>query len=172
MPYRGVCSAGGTGWACRCFEQGLLWPAITGSMKVRSSSVSRSQGRALPSVLGTTLPCEEPETRNKGSSSHVAKAVCHGNIREPLVGRLLQLLRAWFPPSPRSLSLCYMTMFRQASTRKTHGCRACWGASISANGACPAEFPDSRSQTVESLPHRAGLGQVDGRRGPCPALAG
>lgn len=107
MPYRGVCSAGGTGWACRYFEQGLLWPAITGSMKVRSSSVSRSQGRALPSVLGTTLPCEEPETRNKGSSSHVAKAVCHGNIREPLVGRLLQLLRAWFPPSPRSLSLLH-----------------------------------------------------------------
>lgn len=92
MPYRGVCSAGGTGWACRCFEQGLLWPAITGSMKVRSSSVSRSQGRALPSVLGTTLPCEEPETRNKGSSSHVAKAVCHGNIREPRVGPLPPLL--------------------------------------------------------------------------------
>lgn len=107
MPYPGVCSAGCIGWACRCFEQGLLWPAITGSMKARSSSVTRSQGRALLSVLGTTFPCEEPETRNKGSSSHVAKAVCHGNIREPLMGQLLQLLRAWFLPSPRSLSLLH-----------------------------------------------------------------
>lgn len=65
-------------------------------MKAGFPSVPRSHSRALLTVLGTTFPYKDPETRNKDLSSHVAKAVCHGNIREGLVGRLLQLLRAWF----------------------------------------------------------------------------
>lgn len=32
----------------------------------------------------------------------------------------------------------------------------------------PAEFPDSGSQTVESLPHRARSGHADSRWGSCP----
>lgn len=120
MPYPGVCSAGCAGWACGCFDQGLLWPGIASSIKARSSSVPRSQGSALPNVLGTTLPCsKEPENRDKGSSSHVVKAVCHGNIREPLVGRLLQLLRARFLPSPRSPSATGLCSARQACGKNT-----------------------------------------------------
>lgn len=84
--------------------QGLPQSGTASGVKAGVPSVPRTQGKPLPSVLGTTLPREEPESRNKGASSHVAKAVCHGNIRERLVGRLLQLLRAWFLPSPRSPS--------------------------------------------------------------------
>lgn len=79
---------------CRCFQLG-----ITNSIKARAPSVPRSQDRTFLSVLGTTLLCKKPETRNKGTHSHVAKTVCHGNIRERLVGRLLPLLRALFLPS-------------------------------------------------------------------------
>lgn len=82
----------------------MLWPGITCSMEAGPPQAPKSQGRTFSSVLGTTFLLEEPETKNKSSSSPVAKAVCHGNIREPLVGRLLQLLRAWFLTSPRSPS--------------------------------------------------------------------
>lgn len=82
--------------AAEVFDQKILRPEITSRMKAGPPSVPRSRNRVLLTVLGTTFPHKDPETRNKGSSSHVAKAVCHGNIREGLVGRLLQLLRAWF----------------------------------------------------------------------------
>lgn len=88
---------------CRDFHQKILWPEISSSMKSGPPSVPRSHNRVLLGVLGTTFPHKDPETRNKGLSSHVAKAVCHGNIREGLVGRLLQLLRARFLTSPLSL---------------------------------------------------------------------
>lgn len=68
------------------------------------------------------------------------------------------------------LSLCYTTMFCQASTRKKHGCRAAEERPSQPSRACLAEFPDSGSQTVESLPHRAS--EADSSRGSCPAVAG
>lgn len=74
----------------------MLQPEVTSSMKAGLPSVPRSHRREHFTALGTTFPYKDPETRNKDLSSHVAKAVCHGNIREGLVGRLLQLLRAWF----------------------------------------------------------------------------
>lgn len=122
-------------------------------MKARPPSVPRSQGRALPSVLGTTLPRKEPETRNKGVSNHVAKAVCHGNTGELLAGRLLQLLRAWFLTSPRSPSAKW-TVFCQAITGKNTTAELS-GSIHQPSRARPAEFPDSGYQTVESLLHRA-----------------
>lgn len=92
MPQPGVCSAGPAGWACRCFEPGLLCLGLPPQdSKWHPPCHPQCQGaRAGPSPgdLGTTIPGKDPETRNKGSSSHVAKAVCHGNIREPLVGWL------------------------------------------------------------------------------------
>lgn len=78
---------------------------------------------------------EEAETRNKGSSSHVAKAVCHGNLREPLVGRLPQLLRAWFLTSPRSPSAKWLCSARQA--REKTRLQGCWGTSLSAKQGSP-----------------------------------
>lgn len=72
-----------------------------------------------PQCPGYHTSCEEVGIRNKGSSSHVAKAVCHGNLREPLVGRLLQLLRAWFLTSPSSPSAKWLCSARQAQGKNT-----------------------------------------------------
>lgn len=72
-----------------------------------------------PRCPGYHSSWEEVGTRNKGSSSHVAKAVCHGNLREPLVGRLPRLLRAWFLTSPRSPSAKWLCSARQAQGKNT-----------------------------------------------------
>lgn len=82
-----------------------------------------------PQCPGYHTSCEEVGIRNKGSSSHVAKAVCHGNLREPLVGRLLQLLRAWFLTSLSSPSAKWLCSARQAQGKNT--ATELLGASIS-----------------------------------------
>lgn len=64
------------------FSVATAWDGITSRIRARSPLMLQSQSRDLLSVLGTTFSHKEPETRNKGSSSDVAKAVCHGNIRE------------------------------------------------------------------------------------------